>query len=300
MEEKSVSQRSRFSNGRNAAVLTEVLNGDDDILNRRRAAGRRVRPEERLQETRRGRAPPRLPPPPLSLLLLLLLQLQLLLLLPRASRAQTQSATPTPRPAVCALPVYSAVWDYEMRYRSIPVTAGCLSVDRVSTSPRVVDNVTGLLEQWCPEDGYHSVMCAAQIQLATQQPFGPPSAFELMNVVCKGACMSYYNRYKRLKHSEYVSGCYCAKAGKVQCPKHPLELLFTITGFSYDPDFYWESTCQPYSCGRFLQNEADYREARKACKLNFDGAAAARPAAAAIALAALGAMLVLHGGDARL
>ena len=247
---------------------------------------------------RRGRPAPPPPPPPLSLLLLLQQLLLLLLLQPRASRAQTQSATPTPRPAVCALPVYSAVWDYEMRYRSIPVTAGCLSVDRVSTSPRVVDNVTGLLEQWCPEDGYHSVMCAAQIQLATQQPFGPPSAFELMNVVCKGACMSYYNRYKRLKHSEYVSGCYCAKAGKVQCPKHPLELLFTITGFSYDPDFYWESTCQPYSCGRFLQNEADYREARKACKLNFDGAAAARPAAAALALAALGALLVLHGGDA--
>jgi len=185
------------------------------------------------------------------------------------------------------------VWDREMRYSSVPPTSGCLSVDRVTTFPNVADNKTGVLEQWCAEDAYLSVTCAAQIQLATQQPFGPPSAFEIMNVICKGACMSYYNRYKRLKHSELVSGCTCAAANKVQCPKHPVDMLFTITGFSYDPDFYWESTCQPYACGRYKTNEADYRTARKACKLNFDGASTASLSRAALALAVLAALAAL-------
>jgi hypothetical protein len=211
-----------------------------------------------------------------------------------AAAAAASTPSPTPRPAVCTLSIYNAVWDREMRYSGIPPTSGCLSVDRVTTFPRVADNATGLLEQWCAEDAFHSVACKAQIERVTYQPFGPPSAFEVMNVVCKGACMSYYNRYKRLQHSEYISGCTCKAAGKVQCPKHPLDILFTVTGLSYDPDFYWESTCQPYACGRYKQDEASYRAERKACSLNFDGAAAARPAAAALALAALAGVAALR------
>lgn len=238
--------------------------------------------------------PPRPPPllaPPLPPLLQALLLLLLLTLQPRCVRGATATPSPTPGPQACSLGYYNQIWDYEMRYQSVPVTGGCLSLDRVTTFPRVVDNVTGVLETWCAESAYLSVQCRAQIDTVTYQPFGPPSAFEVMNVVCKGQCMAYYNRYKRLQHSKGTSGCECGQAGKVQCPIHPLVMLFRATGLSYDPDFYWESTCQPYSCGRYLTDEDSYRKARKACKLSFDGAGAAHPAAAVLALAAAAALV---------
>jgi hypothetical protein len=110
-----------------------------------------------------------------------------------------------------------------------------------------------------------------QIMKLTEMQFGPPSAVEVMNVVCKGACQDYYNRYKRVKNAEKNSKCKCEDL-KSMCPKHPSEMLCEIyPGLCYDPAFYWESTCQPYSCGRFAQDEATYRKERKSCKLDFDG-----------------------------
>ena len=176
----------------------------------------------------------------------------------------------------CEEAVFGEVWDYEVRYLSGTggntfQGGGCLHVDRVTTFARVVEVLTGLKEDWCQEDSYKSVQCMDQIMKLTEMQFGPPSAFEVMNVVCKGACQDYYNRYKRVKNAEKNSKCKCEDL-KSMCPKHPSEMLCEIyPGLCYDPAFYWESTCQPYSCGRFAQDEATYRKERKSCKLDFDG-----------------------------
>jgi hypothetical protein len=189
--------------------------------------------------------------------------------------AQTQSE--------CDEAAFNEVWDYEVRYVSgvggnTFQGGGCLHVDRVTTFARVVEVLTGLKEDWCQEDSYKSVQCMDQIMKLTEMQFGPPSAFEVMNVVCKGACQDYYNRYKRVKNAEKNSKCACEDL-KSMCPKHPNEMLCDIyPGLCYDPAFYWESTCQPYSCGRFAQDEATYRKTRQDCKLDFDGAYSSHPA----------------------
>jgi hypothetical protein len=82
------------------------------------------------------------------------------------------------------------VWDREVRYSG---GSGCLHVDRVTTFPLIVDSASGQKEDWCAEDQYRSVRCKAQIMTLAEQPFGPPSAFEVMNAVCKGECQNYYN-----------------------------------------------------------------------------------------------------------
>jgi len=113
--------------------------------------------------------------------------------------------------------------------------------------------------------------CKNQILLLTQQQFGPPSAYEVMNTMCKGPCRAYYHRYERMIKAEQATGCSCSNI-KPRCPKSPLDMLCTITGLCYDTEFYWEAVCDPTSCGRWMMNEKDYRGARNRCKLSLDSA----------------------------
>ena len=171
----------------------------------------------------------------------------------------------------CEEAVFGEVWDYEVRYLSGTggntfQGGGCLHVDRVTTFARVVEVLTGLKEDWCQEDSYKSVQCMDQIMKLTEMQFGPPSAFEVMNVVCKGACQDYYNRYKRVKNAEKNSKCKCEDL-KSMCPKHPSEMLCEIyPGLCYDPAFYWESTCQPKSFLN-LNNDNSIQQKKQIMKL---------------------------------
>ena len=174
--------------------------------------------------------------------------------------AQTRSPSPSPWPARCTSAIFEAVWDREVRYSG---GSGCLHVDRVTTFPLIVDSASGQKEDWCAEDQYRSVRCKAQIMTLAEQPFGPPSAFEVMNAVCKGECQNYYNvslpsivsarrrdshptaaparfprtpaqRLMRVAAAERLSGCHCADL-KSLCPRHPVDILFDVTGIRYDP-----------------------------------------------------------------
>jgi hypothetical protein len=148
---------------------------------------------------------------------------------------------------------------------------------------------------WAYEDGGGilplQTQCKAQLLTLMQQPFGPPSAYEVMNAVCKGSCAGLKARYERVRRAEFSSGCKCADL-EPRCPKSPLEILCIVSGgICYDEDFYWEAVCVPEACGRWMANERDYRGARNRCKLSLDSGA--RGLAGGVAGAA--ALLALAG-----
>jgi hypothetical protein len=127
--------------------------------------------------------------------------------------------------------------------------------------------------------------CKQQVALLMQQQFGPASAFEVMSMVCKGACDAFSNRVQRLRVIEEQTGCACADLAS-RCPRSAPDFLCAISGFCYDADWYQSSTCAPSACGRWATNEADYRSARRACNLYLDAGATASVARAALAVMA--------------
>jgi hypothetical protein len=122
----------------------------------------------------------------------------------------------------------------------------------------------------------------------------------------------------RVDAAERLSGCHCADL-KSLCPRHPVDIMFDVTGIRYDPsscEFFlsrtaaqmqrirltrtfprspppapvladWLTVCEPYACGRYVQTEAEYRAARKACGQSLDGASVVSPDVAVVAIAAL-------------
>lgn len=122
----------------------------------------------------------------------------------------------------------------------------------------------------------------------------------------------------RVAAAERLSGCHCADL-KSLCPRHPVDIMFDVTGIRYDPsscEFFfvqnrcsnaahspdthlssipaprarpadWLTVCEPYACGRYVQTEAEYRAARKACGQSLDGASVVSPDVAVVAIAAL-------------
>jgi hypothetical protein len=103
------------------------------------------------------------------------------------------------------------------------------------------------------------------------------------------------SRYRRIMLAAEKTMCTCKGEGKPRCPQSPLDILCTISGLCYDTDFYWESVCDASSCGRWMDNEKDYRGARNRCRQSFDGAAANGVGVAAAGAAALAAALLLRG-----
>lgn len=114
--------------------------------------------------------------------------------------------------------------------------------------------------------------CEDTLRYAVQLRFGPPTAWEIFNVMCRGICREYTARYKRLQVYESSTACSCATTQN-KCPRDTNEMLCSATNYCYDSEFYQTTTCAPTACGRWATCEADYRNARQACGLYFDSAA---------------------------
>jgi hypothetical protein len=122
--------------------------------------------------------------------------------------------------------------------------------------------------------------------------FNPPSAWEVLNAVCKGTCRDLYERTLRMQAAEARTNCSCA-ATQVRCPQLPNSILCAGTGLCWDSEWYQVNVCAVNACGRWATNEADYRSARSSCQMSLDtsGAYAARATACAGAMAALAATI---------
>jgi hypothetical protein len=140
--------------------------------------------------------------------------------------------------------------------------------------------------------------CKQQLKLLGMQQFGPPSAFEVMNMACKGACDAFMNRVYRLRLIEAQTHCTCRNQ-VARCPKTSADFLCALTGFCYEADWYHASTCAPSACGRWATNEADYRSERKQCNLYLDGASTAAIAGAALAAAVAAGLVTAAGAVVR-
>lgn len=121
------------------------------------------------------------------------------------------------------------------------------------------------------------VLCADKIQQLLQTRFGPPSAWEVFNTVCKGTCRDYTTRYNRVKTYENVTLCECAVVNTGQqskCPRPVTAMLCVATSKCYAEQVYQATTCDVAACGRWSTNEASYRSARTLCGVSYDGAVA--------------------------
>ena len=104
--------------------------------------------------------------------------------------------------------------------------------------------------------------CRAQLSTLMMQQFGPPSAFEVFNMLCHGACRDLQDRLVRLaSYSAAASGdCTCTDRG--ECPRTPVAMLCQLTGVCPDDAAaFMTATCSTTACGRWARNEADYRSA---------------------------------------
>jgi hypothetical protein len=136
--------------------------------------------------------------------------------------------------------------------------------------------------------------CRVNIQSLVKQPFGPPTAFQVMNMMCKGPCRKLADHVRRLDAVGKDTGCVCKEA-ETRCPLQRVDMLCYTTGLCYEEEWYEDKVCASDACGRFITNEAAYRAQRAACSLSLDGAASAALGACA-AIAAAGAVLaVAHG-----
>lgn len=140
--------------------------------------------------------------------------------------------------------------------------------------------------------------CRSQLTRATLQPFGPPTAFEISQVVCRGDCRDLTDRLARIaSYGVATGGCGCAgsPASDGRCPHAPALLLCADAGICVgDAAAYDAATCASTACGRWAGNEVDWRAARRQCGLA-DGAGSAGVAAAAAAATALAALAVAAG-----
>lgn len=134
--------------------------------------------------------------------------------------------------------------------------------------------------------------CEADIRDLTRLQFGPPTTWEIFNVMCKGPCREYQHRQSRLALAEERSQCACTDL-HLKCPISSTNMLLKYTGLYYDPTELWEGLCGPQACGRWDLNEVDYQTSRKGCGLLASGAVTAAPAGAALTglLLAMGALL---------
>jgi hypothetical protein len=115
--------------------------------------------------------------------------------------------------------------------------------------------------------------CIRQLDQLQRLQFGPPTQWEIFNMVCKRGCRSYHDRWLRLK-SQTLCDCTTvatpASWGSITvypvntaCLPSVIDLLCKTIGFCYDMDAYWFPYCDDYACGRQSNNEASWRR----CKL---------------------------------
>lgn len=134
--------------------------------------------------------------------------------------------------------------------------------------------------------------CRSLLGRAFMQQFGPPTPYEVSQVMCRGDCRDLQDRITRLATYTAATGCSCvgSVASGGRCPRSPAQLMCAAYGLCVDGDAYHAETCAATACGRWETNEAAWRAARKACQLA-DGAASSALSAAA-ALAAVAAVVV--------
>jgi hypothetical protein len=126
--------------------------------------------------------------------------------------------------------------------------------------------------------------CEDSIRSAGALRFGPPTAWQIFNVMCRGSCRQFTDKYKRLQLYQNITGCVCEDT-QPQCPQSPTDHLCSALGYCYDSNYYDTTTCAIGACGRWAADAADYRAARIACNLNFDGASASTLHGGIVALA---------------
>ena len=149
--------------------------------------------------------------------------------------------------------------------------------------------------------------CFSRIMSLTQTEFRPPPAFDVATVMCKGPCRRYTAKWFRLREAQRRSACACTPLGwpnpggkllspallnltnnGFMCPHSPHAELCRRLGLCYDEDTYENWTCSAGACGRWAESGADYRSARKACGVSYDGVEGA-------SLALLPILLLLTG-----
>lgn len=132
--------------------------------------------------------------------------------------------------------------------------------------------------------------CLNSVQGLTKLQFGPPTEWEIFNVLCKGDCRAYNDRVQRVLTA---SDCRCRRVlnARYQCPTTPTDMLCSEVQFCYDYDTYMRDYCLESSCGRWQTNENDWRTARAQCS-----AAASAPSLLAAVVAGVVAALNLRAG----
>jgi hypothetical protein len=98
--------------------------------------------------------------------------------------------------------------------------------------------------------------CTSYLDQLQRQQFGPPTQWEIFNMMCKTACRSYYDRWFRLVSQ---TGCDCTKVVTPRCFPSVTDLLCKVVGFCYDFDTYFPAYCASDACGRLADNEDSWR-----------------------------------------
>jgi hypothetical protein len=106
--------------------------------------------------------------------------------------------------------------------------------------------------------------CRKSVEALTKLQFGPPTAWEVFNTICKGDCRAYSDRIARLLSA---TDCDCSRIASVRyrCPATPTGFLCEEVEYCYNYDNYITEYCAENSCGRFATNEDDWRIARAKC-----------------------------------
>lgn len=102
--------------------------------------------------------------------------------------------------------------------------------------------------------------CVSYLDHLKRLQFGPPSQWEIFNMMCKTACRSYYDRWFRIISQ---TDCDCTLFNPPSCPASPTDLLCLVTQFCYPWDAYYSNYCAPDACGRQANNEDSWRHCKE-------------------------------------
>lgn len=132
-------------------------------------------------------------------------------------------------------------------------------VEELSAYAVVVAEITQSLNDVCASDLFEESFnymkfefdelgqqCQRRIASLSMQNFGPPSGYEIMTVMCKGACREYMANWFRLRVTEEGTRCSCERVvpkGAFFCPVSAQTWLCRSTGVCQNESFFEETTC---------------------------------------------------------
>ncbi len=111
--------------------------------------------------------------------------------------------------------------------------------------------------------------CIRELDKLQRLQFGPPTQWEIFNMMCKRSCRSYHDRWLRL-HTQTLCDCTQIPTPDVwstltvlpvgsACLPSVTDLLCYTIGFCYDFDAYYPLYCDDSACGRQATNEDSWR-----------------------------------------